>query len=367
MHRTKVQRLTTLFGAAALLGASACASPDPSYQLSEARRAYQEAERSAAAEYVPDQLMAARQMLERAEQAHIDDAQSPRERHFAYLAERYAQIAMAQGNVAEAQRMHQQAIRQLRERDPQAMVRTEEQFREMKGSYAQLEQELQQNRQEIERLRGMLDDELQREDVAGRLDELEQVRGELEEQRVDLERQLAEKEQALESERQAREEAEERAEQVEQRLADLDDEPQKLTLSGAVLFEIGESDLMPLAERKLQPVAEALKQQEDAEFVIEGHTDSTGSVALNDRLSQERAEAVKDFLVQQGVPEDRIRAVGRGQHQPIASNASPDGRAMNRRVEIIMQNGATQRVRGEDRDLEQQRGVEHDDEDPEDN
>ena len=67
---------------------------------------------------------------------------------------------------------------------------------------------------------------------------------------------------------------------------------------------------------------------------IQGHTDSGGSAAFNESLSLRRAEAVRDYLVAQGVPIRRLRAVGYGERFPIASNSTPEGQAENRRVEV---------------------------------
>ena len=71
-----------------------------------------------------------------------------------------------------------------------------------------------------------------------------------------------------------------------------------------------------------------------------GHTDSQGSDAINNPLSKDRADAVRDYLVAQGVPATRISTVGRGEHQPIADNTTAEGRAKNRRVEIFLREPA---------------------------
>ena len=73
---------------------------------------------------------------------------------------------------------------------------------------------------------------------------------------------------------------------------------------------------------------------------IIGHTDSQGSDAINNPLSKDRADAVRDYLVAQGVPATRISTAGRGEHQPIADNATAEGRAKNRRVEIFLREPA---------------------------
>ena len=73
-----------------------------------------------------------------------------------------------------------------------------------------------------------------------------------------------------------------------------------------------------------------------ARFEVAGHTDSGGQPSFNLRLSQQRADAVRDYLVLVGVPADRVAAVGYGEDFPVARNATPEGRALNRRVEIVV-------------------------------
>jgi outer membrane protein OmpA-like peptidoglycan-associated protein len=108
-----------------------------------------------------------------------------------------------------------------------------------------------------------------------------------------------------------------------------------LTLPGS-LFGSGESALAPGAVLTLKAVAEALEHgSPDVTVTIEGHTDARGSHAENTAVSRRRAEAVKAQLVSDGVAADRIKAVGVGPDRPIADNSSEEGRANNRRVEII--------------------------------
>lgn len=112
-----------------------------------------------------------------------------------------------------------------------------------------------------------------------------------------------------------------------------------ITLSGSVLFESGKAELLPGAQDQLARVAAYLKNS-PRPVVIEGYTDSRGSASKNQALSMRRAQTVSDYLTSQGVPADRIRSVGRGASAPIASNATADGRAQNRRVEIVLERGA---------------------------
>jgi outer membrane protein OmpA-like peptidoglycan-associated protein len=109
-----------------------------------------------------------------------------------------------------------------------------------------------------------------------------------------------------------------------------------ITLSGSVLFATGKSDLLPIAKEKLNDVAKALKDQGFKEIIVEGHTDSRGSAQANQELSLKRAESVRTHLVGQGIPSDKIRATGLGSDRPVADNKSEEGRANNRRVEIVV-------------------------------
>jgi len=110
-----------------------------------------------------------------------------------------------------------------------------------------------------------------------------------------------------------------------------------ITLSGSLLFPTGEEELSPIARKSLDQVADALaKQPSDAKFDVEGHTDNSGTTAQNQALAKKRAQAVADHLVESGVDRDRIRVVGHGESHPIASNDSDEGRASNRRVEIVV-------------------------------
>jgi len=112
-----------------------------------------------------------------------------------------------------------------------------------------------------------------------------------------------------------------------------------ITLSGSVLFASNKADVLPAAHAKLDDVANALaKQDPESKIVVQGYTDSRGSDALNQDLSQRRAETVRAYLVSRGVASDRITAQGMGAANPIADNGSAEGRADNRRVEIVVQN-----------------------------
>jgi len=130
---------------------------------------------------------------------------------------------------------------------------------------------------------------------------------------------------------------EERANRMEQELQGLRQTPQGavLTLTD-VLFEPGKAALRPGALNRMQPLATYLRQHPDVQATIEGFTDSTGSPETNRKLSQARAEAVRDYLIGEGIEPTRVAARGKGEDFPIASNATPAGRQANRRVEVLL-------------------------------
>ena len=107
----------------------------------------------------------------------------------------------------------------------------------------------------------------------------------------------------------------------------------RVTLRG-VNFELGKAVLLPISREILQEVARSLVTNPQVRVEVAGHTDSTGSVAVNERLSLARAESVKAFLVENGVTAERMEVQGYASTQPVASNRTASGRAQNRRVEL---------------------------------
>jgi outer membrane protein OmpA-like peptidoglycan-associated protein len=114
-----------------------------------------------------------------------------------------------------------------------------------------------------------------------------------------------------------------------------DDRGLVITLQGEVLFKTAKWDLKPGAMAKLDQIAEALKGKE-APITVYGYTDNVGTADNNMELSQRRADSVRTYLVSKGIPQDLITAQGKGQDAPIADNTSLEGRAQNRRVEMVV-------------------------------
>jgi outer membrane protein OmpA-like peptidoglycan-associated protein len=115
-----------------------------------------------------------------------------------------------------------------------------------------------------------------------------------------------------------------------------DDRGMVITLQGEVLFKTGKWDLKAGAMAKLDQIAEALRGKEQP-MVVFGFTDNVGARDMNMDLSQKRAQSVRDYLVSKGIPQDLITAQGKGPDSPIGDNNSVEGRAENRRVEIVVQ------------------------------
>lgn len=259
-----------------------CASAPPPRQLIDARAAYNEARLGKAAELAPAELHMAKMSLNSAEQAFQDDPESAETYTLAYVALRTAELVKIQAETKAHKADLDQAQREL--------------------------------------------DRLEAEEITRTRSELARTRSE------------------LASERQAREAAEGREREALQKLAQaaalsVKEEPRGtvIVLPGSVLFTSGEYKLTPEAQNKLGMIAETLRPQAQShEIVVEGHTDSKGTPTSNQLLSENRARAVMEFLISRGVPSTAITSVGVGQVRPIADNASAEGRANNRRVEIII-------------------------------
>ncbi|MEN8184329.1 MAG: OmpA family protein [Myxococcota bacterium] len=103
---------------------------------------------------------------------------------------------------------------------------------------------------------------------------------------------------------------------------------------GDVFFDVGSSALSAGAYQRLRSLADTLNRYPDTDLVVKGHTDSTGDESFNLRLSEERAENVRKYLVAEGVAGYRVTAIGFGEAFPLATNATPAGRQQNRRVEV---------------------------------
>ena len=107
-----------------------------------------------------------------------------------------------------------------------------------------------------------------------------------------------------------------------------------VNFQGEILFDAGSSQLAPGAYSRLRSLSRTLENYPKSQVIIKGHTDSTGAVTYNQRLSEDRADRVRAFLISEGVNPTRITAIGFGTSLPLSTNVTPEGRAQNRRVEI---------------------------------
>ena len=114
----------------------------------------------------------------------------------------------------------------------------------------------------------------------------------------------------------------------------------KINIPNDISFDVGSAAIKPQLRAVLDPFVSSLQGDPSAQVTIVGHTDSTGSDALNNKLSIERADSVRDYIVTRGVAAGRVATAGRGDREPIADNNTESGRAKNRRVEIFLREPA---------------------------
>jgi outer membrane protein OmpA-like peptidoglycan-associated protein len=267
----------------------ACASaPQRNESVEEARTEVQKlSQQPLAQQAASTDIEAARSSLQQADTA-LQQRKSPDEvNHLAYLALRHAQAgqarvaaAAARQEVAQAEQERNRVVLQTRERETQR-ARSEAETAKSQAETAKSQAETAKN-------------------------EAQAVQSQLESARQQL--------QDLQ------------AKQTERGMV--------VTL-GDVLFDTGRATLKPGAERALERLAQFLRTNPGTRIIVEGHTDSVGSEAYNEELSQRRAQAVTEALRARGVPAEQYQAKGLGKAYPVASNETPAGRQQNRRVEIV--------------------------------
>jgi outer membrane protein OmpA-like peptidoglycan-associated protein len=275
---------TYLLGTLACVG---CATTMAPAELVAARASYNRAEHGAPAKYNPADLHEAQEAVQTAERSFAENGDTQRTKDLAYTADVRVQIAEARASTTQATQQRQATINDMHST-------TTSQLRQANSQLAQKDQTLQTQTQQ------------------------------------------------LATEREAHAAAEKRAAQAAADLAkfaSVKQEPRGMviTLSGGVLFASSKAELLPEAQLKLNSVAESLTQQDpDSNMMVEGHTDSQGAISYNQDLSQRRAQTVRDYLVSRGIASDRISSQGFGSSRSVANNNSTEGRANNRRVEIVV-------------------------------
>lgn len=249
-----------------------CSASLPPQELLDARLAFQHASNGQAAQLVPAELHKAKTALEMAEKSFLEDPDSYLTRDLSYIADRKSKLADALA-VTFAENIATEKAKKEYELTQAEIVKT---------TTEQLSIEQQ----------ARIDAELVAAKALADLAELAAVKEE--------ERGLV------------------------------------ITLSGSVLFASNQSTLLPAALDRLNKVADALLITKERNLTVEGFTDSQGSDAHNLVLSQNRADVVRSYLISRGYPGHLIQARGIGEDRPVADNSSAEGRANNRRVEIII-------------------------------
>lgn len=164
----------------------------------------------------------------------------------------------------------------------------------------------------------------------GKRAELQDEINSAEERRRELELQMSSNEAA-----EARRRAKELQLQMEAMQAEQTDRGMVLTL-GDVLFDLNQAELKASGEATVERLAEFMREYEERRVRVEGYTDSTGEASYNQELSERRANAVRDELLDMGISRDRVETKGFGEQYPVASNDTSGGRQQNRRVEIVI-------------------------------
>ena len=314
-HRT-IQLSQVVAVVLPLFVAAGCASEQKRAaraQMERARTAYQLAQTDATVQtYAPLRLIDAEKALRAAEGAKdVDDRL-----HLGYIAEKKAEIATVTGATSKTE----QNMQQLGKEVSAALLQKRD--RELKAARAGAQRsdpDAEQARRAAEtRAR---EAEAQAREAEARAREAEQAR-----------RQASAAEQARAAEQAkaaalANELANLKAQQTGRGLV--------LTV-GDVLFAPGKAEVSSGAQRSIDKLADFLKAYPKRHVVIEGHTDSTGDEDFNVKLSQQRADTVRDRLIEKGVAPQRIRTKGYGAKFPVVDNDTPGGRQQNRRVEVVV-------------------------------
>lgn len=291
--------------AALVLLAGCATTPERVAELEDARARVQAlAQDPLVQEAASRELTAARNALQQAETALTEREPEARVKHLSYLAARNADIGQAR-------------IQEARSREAMSKA-------------------------EAERNRVLLAARSREADVARQ--QAESARQEASEAQLSA---AAQAEASAAAQRALTEEAE----AARRALAELQAKPTErgmvLTL-GDVLFDTNEASLKPGAMLAMDRLARFLETHADTRLIVEGHTDSTGSDAYNEELSQRRARAVADELVSRGIASSRFEVIGRGEAFPVAGNETAAGRQQNRRVEIVFSDQSGKFTQGVD-------------------
>lgn len=349
-----------------------CASIPPT-ELTNARQAYQQASNGQAAQLAPAELHKAHVALAIAEKSFHDDPKSFRTRDLAYVADRKAKMAEALATTAAENAATAKANKDyeatqteimkntkedLAASERSAVLKTEQLAAEQKarieaGQKARLDAENKAAaaKAEAQHVKESTDAEARRvKELAEAKAAAAEAQHVKEEEATEAENRAAtakaEAQHVKESTAAETRRVKELAEAEARRLAEQKDHDnntiiilekgKKVVLKG-VNFEFNKATLTNESETTLTMAFNALIANPDVQIEISGHTDNVGSQQYNQALSLKRAQAVKNWLVKKGIASNRMKTVGKGQNEPVASNETDEGRAENRRIEFYVQ------------------------------
>jgi outer membrane protein OmpA-like peptidoglycan-associated protein len=332
-------------------------------ELLEARNALMIAESVKAEKYAADSYQKAREALNRAEE-YLSRKNAPKKpvammaREAVQRAEDARAIAVMRADEERlARERADAAAREAAARaraEKEAQQRAEADAARIAAENRRKSEEEARLRAEADRLKALAEAErsARQQAEAARLQAEEQARRlqaeketQLAKQRADeAEAQAATARQAVAEAQRLREEAERERQRLRQQLLDqlniileTRDSARGLIVNMSdVLFDFGKFALRPAAREKLAKLSGIVLAHSGLKLAVEGHTDSIGSEEFNQKLSEQRANAVRDYLVSQGLKEEGVTAEGFGKELPVASNATNEGRQRNRRVEIVV-------------------------------
>ena len=318
-------------------------------ELFEARNAVRIAHIAAGEKYATSILAKADQQLMQAETAYRQKQGKPAiesaARETAQTAEEARVMAVKQRAEDEAQTQALAEKKAAEERE--AKARADAQAEAMRRADAeQAQKDAEAAKAEAERLKQEAQQAAQ--EAARQREEAEKAKAEAVAQQQALAAEKAKAEQSAAQSEQLRQQAEKDKQELRARLleqlnsilATRDTARGLIANMSDVLFKTGSFELLPAARERLAKVSGIVLAYPGLHLQVEGHTDSVGSDEYNQQLSEKRAEAVRDYFIQQGISADAIEARGFGKTQPIASNETPEGRQQNRRVELILSGDA---------------------------
>jgi outer membrane protein OmpA-like peptidoglycan-associated protein len=304
-------------------------------------------------------LAAAKATLADLEIANEDDPESETTQALAAKCDIYAKIVAAQ---AETQKLRNhtaenwekraataRSIEAIQEQINQArsgkVNDLEAEKAKMKDQEARLQAEMQQNQEKFQAEAAAKEAALKA--ASEREANLQKQQADLEKQQADLQKQLEAEKKALAEERakaEARQaEAMNKLNELQSKLIQVTKDARGIILSMSdILFDVNKATLKADLKTSLAKVAGILSVYQQFNVSIEGNTDNTGSAEHNMKLSQQRADNVKSFLVEQGIDAERLTAKGLGMTMPIADNKTKEGRQKNRRVDLVIQDKALQ-------------------------